>query len=64
MTDRYYGADLGASTHDDVTEDTSTTSKAIELRVTYTTTGLNKLQLLNALEALEARIKKDNWPPA
>lgn len=64
MADRFYGVDLGGKMPTEVTEAGSTTSKAIELRVTYTTTGLTKNDVLNALEALESFITCDTWPPA
>lgn len=63
MADRYYGIDLGGDMPTDVTEASSTTSKAIELRVTYTTTGLTKTDVLKAIEALEYYVTTDTWPP-
>lgn len=63
MTDRFYSVVLGEQTTDKVTEGSSTSSEAIELRVTYDATGLSKLTVLNGLKALENYIKKDNWPP-
>ncbi len=63
MTDRFYGADLGADLPTDVTEAASTTSKIVELRVAYDTTGLDRLKVVNALEAIKNYIIQDNWPP-
>lgn len=63
MADRFYGVDLGGNMPTEVTEAASTTSKAIELRVTYTTTGLTKMDVLRAMEALEGYLVRDTWPP-
>lgn len=63
MTTRYYGADLGVGPAD-VTESSSTTSKAVELAVVFTTTGMTKTDVLKALEAIEAKVTVDPWPPA
>ena len=63
MTDRFYSVALGEQTTDKVTEGSSTSSEAIELRVAYDTTGLNKLTVLNGLKALQDYITKDTWPP-
>lgn len=63
MSTRYYGADIGVGPAD-VTESGSTTSKAVELAVVYTTSGLTKTDVLKALEAIEYKITTDPWPPA
>lgn len=64
MADRYYGAPIGADMATDVTEAGSTTSAAVELRVTYDATGANKMEVLKALGAIEQAITQDTWPPA
>ncbi|MFO1465858.1 MAG: hypothetical protein U1F35_05370 [Steroidobacteraceae bacterium] len=63
MTDRFYGVDIGGDMPSDVTEASSTTSKNIELRVTYDATGQSKLTVLLALEALTNYVSQDIWPP-
>lgn len=64
MTDRFYGTDVGDSAPSQVTQDSSTTSKAIELTVAYDGAGVNKNTLLNALEGIANHIKVSDWPPA
>lgn len=64
MTTRYYGIDLGGDMPTDVTESASTTSKAIELQVVFTTTGMTKMDVLKAIEALENYVTTHIWPPA
>lgn len=64
MTTRYYGASIGANFPGDVTEQGSTTSKAIELVVVTTTAGLTKVDVIKALEAITGKVETDNWPPA
>lgn len=64
MADRFYGADLGGKMPTEVTEAASTTSKVIELRVTYTTTGLDKVKVLDAIEAIKNYVLTDTYPPA
>lgn len=59
MASRYYGVSVGGGLPADVTESGSTTSKKIELVVDLTATGLNKIQLLKALEALQNYIIQD-----
>ena len=64
MADRFYGADLGVKMPAEVVEAATTTSKAIEVRVTYTTTGLTKNDVLNAIEAIKMAVIADTWAPA
>lgn len=64
MADRFYGADLGVKMPAEVVEAGSTTSKAVEVRVTYTTSGLTKNDVLNALEAIKNAVMADTWAPA
>lgn len=63
MADRFYGADLGVKMPAEVVESATTTSKAIEVRVTYTTTGLTKVDVLNAIEAIKNAVTVDTWAP-
>lgn len=64
MANRYYGVDIGGGMPTDVTESGSTTSKPVELVVDVSATGVNKMQVLKAIEALEYYITTDTWPPA
>lgn len=63
MTTRYYGVALGGDMKTDVTEDSSTTSAAIELAVVYDASGMTKTAVLKAVEAIKQHIITDNWPP-
>jgi len=63
MATRYYGANIGAMTHSDVLEQSSTTSRTVEVQVVYDATGANKFAVIAALEAIEQLIVKDTWPP-
>lgn len=53
MADRFYGIAVGGKLPTDVTEAASTTSLAIELRVSDSAYA-NKLYVIEAIEALEA----------
>lgn len=64
MATRYYGVPLGGKSAAEVTEDSSTTSAVIELAVVYTTSGMERQDVLNALEALQQRVIQQPWPPA
>lgn len=62
MADKYYGVAVGGKLPTDVTEAASTTSLAIELRVSdsaYT----NKLYVIEALEALEGYLMTTETNP-
>jgi hypothetical protein len=62
MADRFYGIAVGGQLPKDVTEDSSTTSAAIELRVAdtaYTT----KKHVLMALEGLVAYMQTKETSP-
>lgn len=63
MADRFYGIDIGGDMPADVSEAASTTSKNIELRVTYDAAGMSKLMVLQALEAAYYYVSQDTWPP-
>lgn len=45
-----------------MTKDTSTTAAVVELRVTDATTGMNKHELLKAVEAIANYIRQDDAP--
>ncbi len=63
MTDRFYGADLGDTMQEEITEATTTTSKVVELRVEYDAAGLTKTDVLLAIESIKQRISQKTWPP-
>jgi hypothetical protein len=64
MTDRFYSVALGDKTPSAVTEGAATSSEAIELRVEYDATGVDKRSVLVGLDIIKARILQDTWPPA
>lgn len=64
MATRYYGVNIGGMMPVNVSESGSTTSRAVELVVTYDAAGANKMMVLNALEAIKNYIIQDNYPPA
>jgi hypothetical protein len=62
MADRFYGIAVGGKLPTDITEDASTTSAAIELRVAdsaYT----NKLYVIEALQAILAYMETTETNP-
>lgn len=63
MADRYYGVEIGAPTEGAVTEDSSTTSKGVELVVDLAVVTTRE-QVILALEKLKYYLTKSNWPPA
>lgn len=63
MATRYYGVNVGGDMPTDVSEAGSTTSRPVELVLTYDATGMNKMQALKALEAIQNYISQDTWPP-
>lgn len=63
MADRFFGANIGANFPADVLESGSTTSRTVEVRVTYDATGADKVEVLSALEAIKNYIIQDNYPP-
>jgi len=63
MTTHYIGADIDDQLPADLTYGTSTTSKGIELVINDATTGIDRLKVLKALEAMEYKIATGNWPP-
>lgn len=64
MAKRYIGLTRGNKLDGSISEDSSTTSKAIELVVDLADTALTKNDVLIALETLEAYIQKRTWPLA
>jgi hypothetical protein len=52
MADRFYGVAIGGKLPTDVTEDSSTTSAAVELRISDSAYS-NKLLVLEALDAID-----------
>lgn len=63
MADHFYGINLGGGFDPSgVTVGTSTGSKNVEVRITDGVTGINKTEVLKALEAIEARIEKNDAP--
>jgi hypothetical protein len=69
MANRYYGINQGER-QPNVTEDSSTTSKAVELTVDLTKMGnglgkMGKAELKDLVqEILNHILTKQNWPPA
>ncbi len=62
MADHYYSVVVGEQLPKDVTFGTSSSSEAVELRVTDSTTGMTKLVLLRALEAIKDYIITHDAP--
>lgn len=62
MADRYYGLDRGERLKD-VSENSSTTSKDVEIRIDLAP-GMSRSEVLELLEYLEMHILQDIWPPA
>lgn len=66
----YIGADAGDQFPSDLTTGTSTTSKIIELAITYTDATISdpatgRQRVLIALEAITERLEMNtSWPPA
>lgn len=63
MTDRFYSVVLGEHTPSLVTEGASTSSEAIELRVEFDATGMDKNSVLRGIDAIKHYILEDAWPP-
>lgn len=64
MADRFFGVNVGSKgSTESVLEQGTTTSRSIEVRLTYDATGMNKVEALRGLQALMDYITKDNWPP-
>lgn len=64
MAKRYLGLNRGNQLDGSITENSSTTSKSIELVIDLADTTLTKVDALLALETLEAYIQKRTWPLA
>lgn len=63
MTDRFYSVVLGEHTASQVTEGAATSSEAIELRVEFDASGIDKQAVLLGLDAIAQYILRDEWPP-
>ena len=62
MADRFYGLDRG-DTEFDVTEDSSSPTKDVEVAVDLAV-NLEKEEVLNKLNEIRNHIIKGDWPPA
>lgn len=68
MTNRFYQTTLGGTNVEDVTEagasGLASGGVVVEVGVHYDGTGMNKLQVLQQLEAIRDYIVRDTYPPA
>ena len=65
MADRYYRVSLGGDLAQDVIKSSGATPAAfVDVRVTIDATGASKMETVKALQAVEAFVLQDNWPPA
>ena len=65
MADRFFYAEFGAHSKENVTEAGSDSAGAdVSLRVTYDATANSKMATLKAVEAILQYLRADNWPPA
>lgn len=62
MADHFYSVVVGDQAPHEVTVGTTTSSEAVELRVTDGTTGLTKTVLLKALETIANKIAVSDAP--
>jgi hypothetical protein len=63
MADRFYSLDRG-ETEFQITEGAATSGEDIEVRFDLSVTGLERDEVLRALEMIRNHIIKGNWPPA
>lgn len=64
MASRYFGTNRGGTlTNSDVSQDSSTTSKNIELVVDLTA-SCTRNEVLDAIERIKCNIIQSDWPPA
>ena len=64
MADRFYSVILGEHVPSTVTEGAaSTAGDAVELRVTFDATGMDKQRALIGVDAIKMYILQDHWPP-
>lgn len=63
MADRFYSVVLGENRPEQVTEGSSTSSEAIELRINDTVYS-NKLQVLHGIDAIRRKIMQETSPIA
>lgn len=64
MADKFYSGSLGNDKVAIAKTGTTTAGAHVEVRITYTATGLDKHAVINLLEHIENRIVEDTWPPA
>lgn len=64
MATKYFGVNVGGSMATDVSKSGSTTSRPIELVLDDAATGVNKMEVLKALDAIKQAITLDTFPPA
>lgn len=62
MANHYYGVTIPGADPGDVTKDTSTTSKNVELVVLDGVSGMTKLELVRAVEQIRDYILTDDQP--
>lgn len=62
MADRYYGIDRGRD-KSTITDDSSTTSKDVEIRVDLAP-GMSRHEVIEKIKQLTDYIMEDQWPPA
>lgn len=62
MADRFYGVDRGGQGKD-VSEDSSTTSKDVEIRIDLSA-GMERHEVLLLIDELKGKVLEDTWPPA
>lgn len=63
MADRFYGVDIGAGNSTVVSEDSSTTSKSVEVVVDLAVV-LTREKAILAVERIRDHLLNSNWPPA
>lgn len=64
MANRFYSVKFGAKVKGSITESATTTAgDDVELRITYDATNNSKTAVLLAIEAIEAAITEETWPP-
>jgi hypothetical protein len=64
MANRFWSVNLGGDKTSVAETSTTTSGAAVEVRITYDATGLNKQAALLALEQIKSVIVQDTWPPA
>lgn len=65
MADRFFGVDVGARTETVVTEGAaSTPARHVEIRITTDAAQMSKIEALNKIDLLRARVAAQTWPAA